>query len=147
MVAAAPERTALPRPTEAAPSVSPVAGPSVSLPEPPLPDPSPPVTTLAAAQGAQAGLARARSLVEQQRWEEALAVARAVLETAPTNAEATTLAQQAEAEIVIERCLRNARAALRQGDRELALEEIRNGFLVRTNDPRLIELHREAVQP
>ncbi len=73
-------------------------------------------------------------------------MARAVLEATPTDAEASALAQQAESEVVIEECLTNARAALRRGDREGALEEIRRGFLVRKNDPRLLELHREAVQ-
>jgi len=52
----------------------------------------------------------------------------------------------AESEIVIEECLRNARSALRDGDRERALEEVRRGFLVRKNDPRLLEMHREVVQ-
>jgi hypothetical protein len=65
---------------------------------------------------------------------------------APTNAEASALAQQAQAEIVIEECLRNARSALREGDRDRALAEVRRGFLVRKNDPRLLEMHREVVQ-
>ncbi len=33
-----------------------------------------------------------------------------------------------------------------QGDRERALDELRRGFLVRKNDSRLLELHREVVQ-
>ena len=47
---------------------------------------------------------------------------------------------------MIDECLRKARAALQEGDRERALEELRRGFLVRGNDPRLLALHREAVQ-
>ena len=42
--------------------------------------------------------------------------------------------------------LRVARAALRAGDRERAIEELRRGFLVRKNDPRLLALHSEAIQ-
>ena len=84
--------------------------------------------------------------MQRGSWPEALAEARAVLEVQPRNARATALAQQAEAEMVIDECLRNARAALQQGDRERALEEVRRGFLVRKNDPRLLAMHREVVQ-
>ncbi len=105
-----------------------------------------PPTTVPAASGGDPRLARARDLLRRSRWAEALAVARAILDAAPTNAEASALAQQAESEIVIEECLRNARSALREGDRERALEEVRRGFLVRKNDPRLLEMHREVVQ-
>ncbi|HVO11015.1 MAG TPA: protein kinase [Vicinamibacteria bacterium] len=91
-------------------------------------------------------LARARDLIGRSRWAEALAEARAVLDHEPTNAEAASLAEQAEAETVIEDCLSKARAALRAGDRERALDEVRRGFAVRKDDPRLLALHREAVQ-
>jgi hypothetical protein len=84
--------------------------------------------------------------VSQRRWPEALAEARAVLEAQPRNARGTALAQQAEAEVVIDECLRKAHAALQEGDRERALEELRRGFLVRGNDPRLLAMHREVVQ-
>ncbi len=147
--------------TLALPSAPPSAAPSpVKATEPPTPSPEPTMAPLVpeatagipspgtvATLGTDAALEEAGRFIEQERWEEALAAARGVLETAPTNAQATALAQQAEAEIVLERCVRNARAALRAGDRERALSEIRRGFLVRTNDPRLLELHREAVQP
>jgi Flp pilus assembly protein TadD len=105
-----------------------------------------PATTVPASGGVDARLARARDALRRSRWAEALAEARAVLDVAPTNADASALAQQAESEIVIEECLRNARAALREGDRERALEEVRRGFLIRKNDPRLLEMHREVVQ-
>ncbi|HXY38619.1 MAG TPA: hypothetical protein VEQ10_03070, partial [Vicinamibacteria bacterium] len=91
-------------------------------------------------------LARARDLIGRSRWAEALAEARAVLDHQPTNTEAASLAEQAEAETVIEDCLGKARAALRAGDRERALEEVRRGFAVRKNDERLLALHREVVQ-
>jgi serine/threonine-protein kinase len=145
-----------PRPPSPQPgSVSPPASPSASTSGPgslPSAPPelvvpvSPPPTTVPAASGADARLARARDLLRRSRWAEALAEARAILDATPTNAEASALAQQAESEIVIEECLRNARNALREGDRERALEEVRRGFLVRKNDPRLLQMHREVVQ-
>ena len=52
----------------------------------------------------------------------------------------------AEAELVIDECLRAARKALGEGDRERALAEVRRGFMVRKNDPRLLAMHREVVQ-
>ncbi len=111
------------------------------------PSASPVETAPPVAAGSTASrIQRAREAFERGRWAEALADARAALETAPTNAEATSLAQRSEAEIVIEQCLHNASVAIRAGDRERALEEIRRGFLIRPNDPRLLQLHREAVQ-
>ena len=80
------------------------------------------------------------------QWPEALAEARAVLEVQPRNARAAALAQQAEAEMVLEECLRNARAALQEGDRERAMAELRRGFQIRKNDPRLIAMFREVVR-
>ncbi len=114
----------------------------------PATPPASPVETAppAAAGSTQARIQKSREAFERGRWAEALADARAALETAPTNAEAASLAQRSEAEIVIEQCLRNASVAIREGDRERALEEIRRGFLIRPNDPRLLQLHREAVQ-
>jgi hypothetical protein len=84
--------------------------------------------------------------VRRGRWAEALAEARAVLAADPRSSRATALAQQAEAEQVIEECLQNARAALRDGDRERAEQEVRRGFLVRKNDPRLVAMFREIMQ-
>jgi hypothetical protein len=123
---------------------SPEAAPTTA----PAPEAPAPPTTPVAAPGlsAEARLLRADDFVQRGRWPEALAEARAVLETQPTNARAAALAQRAEAELVIDECLRNARAALQEGDRERALEEVRRGFLVRKNDPRLLAMHREVVQ-
>ena len=91
-------------------------------------------------------VARARDHLSRSRWADALAEARAVLETDPTHREASRIAQDAEAELVIEDCLGKARAALRAGDRETALEEVRRGFMVRKSDERLLAMHREALQ-
>ena len=107
---------------------------------------APASATPAASLGVEARLTRARDLVSRGRWPEALAEARAVLDAQPTNAEATALAQRAEEEVVIDECLKSARAALAAGDRERALEELRRGSLIRKNDPRLLEAFRAAVQ-
>ena len=91
-------------------------------------------------------LAQAREQLDRAHWSSALAAARAVLDATPGNREASLIAQEAEAEIVIEDCLGKARAALRSGDREAALDEVRRGFMVRKSDERLLALHREALQ-
>ncbi len=88
---------------------------------------------------------RARDFIARQRWSEALAEARAVLDVAPLNADASALAQRAEQELVVEECVRNVQAALRAKDADRALELLKGGFAVRPNDPRLLELHRQAV--
>jgi serine/threonine-protein kinase len=144
--AAAPTLT--PPHSTAAPA-APVAG--TGTPSTPTPTPAPAAAppappAVAPGLGPEARLLRAADFVGRGHWAEALAEARAVLEVQPRNARATALAQQAEAEIVIEECLRSARAALQEGDRERALEEVRRGFLVRKNDPRLLAMHREVVQ-
>jgi hypothetical protein len=129
--------------TPLAPSPAPTATPTLTPPATPTP---PAVPAPASGLAPEARLARAEVLVAQGRWPEALAEARAVLEVQPRNIRAMALAQQAEAEIVIDDCLRTARAAQEEGDRDRALEELRRGFLVRGNDPRLLALHREVVQ-
>jgi Flp pilus assembly protein TadD len=84
--------------------------------------------------------------VQRGRWAEALAEARAALGSDPRNARATALAQRAEEEQILEECLRNARAALDEGDRERAEQEVRRGSLIRRNDPRLLALFREVMR-
>jgi tetratricopeptide (TPR) repeat protein len=96
--------------------------------------------------GPEARLARARDLFDKGSFAEALAETRAVLDAQPTNREASALAQKAEAELVIEECLRNARAALKAGDRERALEELRRGFAINPRDERLRAAIQEAMQ-
>jgi hypothetical protein len=138
--AAAPATTPVPTLAATRPASTPAATPT------PTATPTP-AATAAAAPGLdpEARLARADDLVKRGRWAEALAEARAVLEAQPTNARATALAQQAEAEVVIDQCLKNARAALLEGDRDRAFEEVRRGFMVRANDPRLLAMHREIA--
>ena len=157
--AASPHPSPAEAPTLAAATAAPSAAATTSVhagptptpapaPATPTPAPTPTVTPDTAAPGlsGEAHLLRAEAFVERGRWAEALAEARAVLETQPTSARAAALAQQAEAEVVIDECLRRARQALEDGDRELALAEVRRGFLVRKNDPRLLAMHREVVQ-
>jgi hypothetical protein len=91
-------------------------------------------------------LARATALMEEKRFAQALAEARAVLRDQPTHPEATALAQAAEAAVVLEECIANATAALEAGDRDRALAEVRRGFAVKSNDPRLVELFRRATR-
>jgi eukaryotic-like serine/threonine-protein kinase len=141
-------------PAAPAPSTRPVAAPIENAQTPPTPpatpeptaDPAAAVPTPMPGLDPETRLVRARDFLERSLYAQALAEARAVLDKQPANAEASGLAQQAEAELVIEECLRNARAALKQGDRDRALEEVRRGFLIRKNDPRLLALHREVVQ-
>jgi len=85
-------------------------------------------------------------MVQRGRWAEALAEARAVLGSDPRNSRAAALAQRAEEEQILEECLRNARAALDEGDRERAEQEVRRGSLIRRNDPRLLALFREVMR-
>ncbi|HSD65738.1 MAG TPA: hypothetical protein VLF95_03500, partial [Vicinamibacteria bacterium] len=142
------EPTPVPAPTatatpEAAPALTPLPSPKPAAAASPAPAAP---ATAEPGLGAEARLLRAEDLVARGRWPEALAEARAVLEVQPWNARAAALAQEAEAEMVIDECLRSARTALREGDRERALEEVRRGFLVRKNDPRLLAMHREVLQ-
>jgi serine/threonine-protein kinase len=138
-----------PAPTPAATLIlAPQGAPAREAPAPtPIPESEEPprVTPPEAGLSADVRLSRADDFVARERWAEALSEARAVLEVQPHSARATALAQQAEAELVIDQCLKNARAALKDGDRERALEEVRRGFLVRKNDPRLLAMHREVV--
>jgi serine/threonine-protein kinase len=146
--AATPLATPAPTPT-LAPTATPTATPAREAPAPtptPHTDGQPPMPAAPApGLSLEARLLRADDFVARGRWAEALAEARAVLEVEPRSARATALAQQAEAELVIEECLRNARLALKEGDRERALDEVRRGFLVRKNDARLLTMHREVV--
>ena len=143
-----PTLSAAPRGREGA-SPSLPAPPSPAAAPSPTPTPSPtgvePAPPAAPGLGTDARLARADELVSRGRWAEALAEARAVLAAEPRNARAAALAQQAEAELVIDECLRNARAALKAGDRDRAMEEIRRGSQVRKNDPRLLAMFKEVV--
>jgi serine/threonine-protein kinase len=141
--AAAPSAVAMP---EAAPS--PASARPSATPAAPTPAPTATLDAPLAAPGlsAEARLLRADDLLLRGRWAEALAESRAVLASDPRNARATSVAQRAEEEQVIEGGIQNARAALQAGDRERAEEEVRRCFAIRKNDPRLLALFREIMQ-
>jgi tetratricopeptide (TPR) repeat protein len=84
--------------------------------------------------------------MEKGSYAQALAEARAILARDPNNPDARALAGDAEAALLIEDCVKRAKAALKTGDRDLALEEIRKGLLVNPSEGRLLALHREATQ-
>jgi serine/threonine protein kinase len=145
----------VPQPTAtslAAPSPSPSPTSTPGLPvatsthPPPVATPTALVLVPAPGLSTDELLLRAEDLVARGRWAEALAEARAVLASDPRNARATALAQRAEEEQVVDECLGNARAALREGDRERAEKEVRRGFVIRKSDPRLLALFREVMQ-
>jgi Tfp pilus assembly protein PilF len=107
---------------------------------------APDVPVAAPGLGTEARLLRAEEFFQRGRWAEALVEARALLASDPRNARAAALAQRAEEEQVIEGCVQNARAALKQGDRERAEQEVRRGFVIRKSDPRLLAMFREVMQ-
>jgi tetratricopeptide (TPR) repeat protein len=84
--------------------------------------------------------------MEKGRYAQALAEAKAVLLRDPNNADAKALAGDAEAAIVIEECVKKARAALKAGDRETALAEAKKGLAVNPSEARLLGVFREATQ-
>ena len=136
-------------PTDAPPEPTPAATASAT-PEPtPAPDPTPPPTpapTPTPVMSPEERLVRASDLMDGGRFAEALAEARAVRQLDPTNREATVLAQAAEEAVVIEECLANARQALKAGDRDRALAEVRRGLIIKPSDSRLLELHGEVTR-
>jgi serine/threonine-protein kinase len=140
-------------PTSTPPEPSPAATASASAtPEPTPPpalEPTPPPTpapTPTPVLSPEERLARASDLMDNGRFSQALAEARAVLRQAPTNRDATVLAQAAEEAVVIEECLANARKALKAGDRDRALAEVRRGLTINPSDSRLLELHGEVTR-
>jgi serine/threonine-protein kinase len=124
----------------------PTRTPSVAAPSPaptPVPTPS---TAPSEAPVVVGSLERAQELFERHELQGALLEARAVLAQHPGDATAKALAQKVEAALVVEQRIRNAREALRKGDKDTALAEIKLGFAVDPKDPRLIDLFREATQ-
>ena len=89
---------------------------------------------------------RGQDYMEKGRYAQALAEAKAILARDPNNAEARALAGDAEAALLIEECVKKARAALKAGEVDRALDEIKKGLAVNPNEGRLLALHREATQ-
>jgi eukaryotic-like serine/threonine-protein kinase len=143
------------RPVVSPPTLPPPTAPSpTTVPSTPAPSSSSPASTTAPAPETlpsgpapeNARMDRANDSMEKGRYAQALAEAKAILARDPNNAEARALAGDAEAAILIEECVKRARAALKAGDVDRALEEIKKGLLVNPNEGRLLALHREATQ-
>jgi serine/threonine-protein kinase len=129
------------RPAASGPTPGPAAAAS--------PGPASPAARTEAAPApppAEGRLDRANEHMEKGRYPQALAEAKAVLAKDPNNPDAKTLAGDAEAAIVIEDCVKKARAALKAGDRETALAEAKKGLAVNASEARLLGLFREATQ-
>jgi serine/threonine-protein kinase len=152
--AAAPVTTATPAPIavasvapttgpQAAPSARPSPRPTAST-TPPPPATAPPTDLPTTAGGGR--VERADALLAAGRYAGALAEARAVLARDPHNDDAQQIAEEAEASLLIETVLKNARQALARGDLEAAQVELRRGLAVNNNDARLLALWREATQ-
>ena len=151
--AAAPTPTAAPAPVavaSVAPSLEPQTAPSARpSPRPvasavvPSPTPGEPSEAPPAGGGR---VERADALLAAGRYAAALAEARAVLARDPHNDDAQQIAEEAEASLLIETVLKNARQALARGDREAAQVELRRGLAVNNNEARLLALWREATQ-
>jgi serine/threonine-protein kinase len=143
--APSPPAGALPTPGPTLPSATPPSSrPSAVAPALPSQPPVEPPPRAPAPAGASAD--KAGALLEQGRYAAALGEARAVLQRDPANAEARTVAEEAEAALVIEGALRKAREALKRGDKEAALEQLKVGLAVNSNERRLLELWRQATQ-
>jgi serine/threonine protein kinase len=88
----------------------------------------------------------ADDLLQRGRYGAALAEAKAILKKEPGNAQAKTIAEEAEAALVVEDRIKKAREAIRRGDRDEALEQVKAGLAVNANDARLMELFRELTK-
>ncbi|MFI5183585.1 MAG: protein kinase [Vicinamibacteria bacterium] len=138
-ISVAPAPTTAPAAIVPAPATSPSAAPKMP----------PPATTPAATReppSASASVDKANNDLENRRYAQALAEARAVLGREPTNAEARTIAEEAEAGLVIEEALVRAKEALKKGNKEEAKEALKKGLAVNGNEARLLALWREATQ-
>ena len=134
-----------PSPLGASPVAPPSEAPSVAPPPSAAPGALPSPTVRPTGSDAER-LERANDLFDRGRFGAALAEARGVLARNPGNAEARQLVEDAEAAVMVEERIKKARLALRSGDREKALQEVRAGLVVAPSDGRLLELFREATR-
>ena len=74
------------------------------------------------------------------------AEAKAVLRREPANREAKSLVEDIEADMAVAARLKQAQEAMRRGDREEALAQVRAGLAVKNNDGRLLSLFKELTQ-
>jgi hypothetical protein len=113
---------------------------------PPRPSPESTAAPPSEPPPASASVDRANDLLEARKYAPALAEARAVLKRDPRNAEAQTIAEEAEAALIVEDALKKAKEALKKGDKDGAVEELKKGLAVNGSDGRLLALWREATQ-
>ncbi len=127
---------ATPTPALAESAVATVSAPSMTPPPTAAPEPAPETATLE----------RARDLFDRGRYAEAMAEAKAVQKRAPDDPRARALVENAEVEVVVDTKVREARAALKRGDKDGALEIVKAGLVVKPSDGRLLDLWKEATR-
>jgi hypothetical protein len=132
------------RPTPTTPRATPTPRVVASAPVPTATADGDRVTAAPPAAGAR--LDRASDLYEKGRYAAALAEAKAVLRGEPDNREAKSLVEDIEADIAIASRFKQAQDAMRRGDREEALAQVRAGLAVKGNDGRLLGLFKELTQ-
>jgi len=137
--------TTPPQPTTTAPARMPAAG-SPPATKPKASPTTPGEDAAHAVAPANARVEHADQLLAAGRFAAALAEARAVLQRDPRDADAQQIAEEAEASLLVETCLKNARAALARGDKDAAMDQLKRGLAVNSNDARLLALWREATQ-
>jgi len=144
----APEPTASPTPAIVTVAPSALPGPSVAPPAvaPAARTALEPSPAGGAPAPADTSLDRAEELFAQGRFASALAAAKAVLLRQPGNVQAQQLAEDAEVELMVDRQLKEARAAAAAGDRALALDKLKTALAAKPNDSRLIALQRELTR-
>jgi len=138
----APPARPRPSPMPATPASAP---PRAVVSAPPL-SPAPEATRVGGGSSATAQLDRASDLYERGRYAAALAEAKAVLGREPGNREAKSLVEDIEADMAVAARLKQAQEAMRRGDREEALAQVRAGLAVKNNDGRLLSLFKELTQ-
>ncbi len=142
-----PKAAARPPATASTPGgVPPRATLSATVPQAPAEPGAEPEAGGPEASTGNARLDRANDLYEKGRYAAALSEAKAVLRREPGNVEAKQLAEEIEADMVVETRLKQARESLRKGDREAALAQVRAGLAVKSTDGRLLALFRELTQ-
>jgi hypothetical protein len=125
-------------PTTTLSTVPPTLPPATPTPRPrPLAARPAPVT---------ASVARAGELLEVRRYADAMAEARAVLRREPGNAEAQEIVEDAQGGLVVDDAIQKARAALKRGDKDAAVEALKKGLAVNDNEARLRALWRQATE-
>jgi len=140
------EASPRPRPSPSPTAMAPVSASPRIVVSAPAPSASPDTTRVATGSSATAQLDRASDLYERGRYAAALAEAKAVLGREPGNREAKSLVEDIEADMAVAARLKAAQEAMRRGDREEALAQVRAGLAVKNNDGRLLALFKELTQ-